>query len=288
MLECNAAEGACDSASQRVIVTGIGQVCKQGFLERVRPFKGVMQGGVHRHDRIGCLAALVATVDAEGAWPLEDSGAPLLRTAGLLRCASSRRPAAIVSPLTGGHPSRNAVRPALPAGITTAARSRARGSRAFTPSRVRERGPLDELAVVPFTPLRFADLGLVEYRGNKDNNLILTDPAPLGFVNLKVLLDPSDPDPERRYKISTHVYFHHNTRLGTLAPFASADGLRWKLLTDAKPRKAELKEEASYQTAAEFQALASMCATTTCVLEKKNRTRIFYNTTGTNIFHISQ
>ena len=47
------------------------------------------------------------------------------------------------------------VRPAIPAGITTAALSRARGSRAFTPSRVRERGPPDELTGVPFTPLRF-------------------------------------------------------------------------------------------------------------------------------------
>ncbi len=45
--------------------------------------------------------------------------------------------------------------PAVPAGMTTAARSRARGSRAWFPSRVRERGPLDELTGVPFTPLRF-------------------------------------------------------------------------------------------------------------------------------------
>ena len=86
------------------------------------------------------------------------------------------------------------------------------------------------------------NLGLTAYRGNRNNNLILTDPAPLGFVNLKVLADPDDPNPERRYKISTHVYFHHHTRLGTLAPFVSADRLRWKLLTDAKPQKAELKE----------------------------------------------
>jgi hypothetical protein len=86
-------------------------------------------------------------------------------------------------------------------------------------------------------------LGLVEYRGNKNNNLIQTDPAPLGFVNLKVLADPDDPNPERRYKISTHVYFRHNTRLGTLAPFASADGLRWKMLTDAEPQNAELQKQ---------------------------------------------
>ena len=86
-------------------------------------------------------------------------------------------------------------------------------------------------------------LGLVDYKGSKDNNLILTDPSPLGFVNLKVLADADDPDPRRRYKISTHVYFRHNTRLGTLAPFASADGLHWKLLTDATPRSAELRKE---------------------------------------------
>ncbi|MFA5189614.1 MAG: hypothetical protein WC740_02750 [Verrucomicrobiia bacterium] len=87
------------------------------------------------------------------------------------------------------------------------------------------------------------NLGLVEYRGNKNNNLILTDPAPLGFVNLKVLADPDDPNPERRYKISTHVYFRHHTRLGSLAPFASVDGLRWKLLTTATPKEAELRKE---------------------------------------------
>ncbi|HSH95880.1 MAG TPA: hypothetical protein VK968_17170 [Roseimicrobium sp.] len=86
-------------------------------------------------------------------------------------------------------------------------------------------------------------LGLVEFRGNKNNNLILTDPAPLGFVNVKVLSDPDDPDPTRRYKIATHVYFRHNTRLGTLAPFVSADGLNWKLLKDVQTVKGELKKE---------------------------------------------
>lgn len=87
------------------------------------------------------------------------------------------------------------------------------------------------------------DLGLVEYRGNKNNNLILTEPSPLGIINLKVLADPEDPDPGHRYKISTHVYFRHKTRLGTLAPFASADGLRWRMLTRATPMNAELSKE---------------------------------------------
>ncbi len=87
------------------------------------------------------------------------------------------------------------------------------------------------------------NLGLVEFHGNKNNNLILTDPAPLGFVNVKVLAEPGDPDPERRYKISSHVYFRHNTRLGTLAPFVSADGLHWKMVKDAKTKNAELLEK---------------------------------------------
>lgn len=86
------------------------------------------------------------------------------------------------------------------------------------------------------------NLGLVEYRGSKDNNLILTDPAPLGFVNLKVLADPDDA--ERPYKISTHVYFRDKRRLGTLAPFTSTDGLRWKMLAPAKTKNAELTKDA--------------------------------------------
>jgi hypothetical protein len=86
------------------------------------------------------------------------------------------------------------------------------------------------------------NLGLVEFKGNKNNNLILTDPAPLGFVNIKVLADPDDPDPERRYKVTGHVYFRHNTRLGSLAPFTSADGLSWKLVKEVKTKNAELLE----------------------------------------------
>lgn len=84
------------------------------------------------------------------------------------------------------------------------------------------------------------NLGLVEYAGNKNNNLILTQPAPLGFVNVKVLADPEDPDPARRYKISTHVYFRGARRLGTLAPFVSADGLTWKMEKETRTVKAEL------------------------------------------------
>jgi hypothetical protein len=89
-------------------------------------------------------------------------------------------------------------------------------------------------------------LGLVEYRGNRNNNLILTDPSPLGILNLKVLAEPDDPNPEQRYKITTHVWFSKGdkgNRFGTLAPFFSADGLRWKMVRTAKPAAAELTQE---------------------------------------------
>ena len=50
------------------------------------------------------------------------------------------------------------VRLAVPAGMTTSARSRARGSRALFPSRVRERGPLDELTRCSRAARHFAAL----------------------------------------------------------------------------------------------------------------------------------
>ena len=56
------------------------------------------------------------------------------------------------------------------------------------------------------------NLGLVEFAGNKNNNLILTDPAPLGFVNLKVLADPDDPDPQRPLQDHDARLFPQRTR----------------------------------------------------------------------------
>jgi hypothetical protein len=84
-------------------------------------------------------------------------------------------------------------------------------------------------------------LGLVEFKGNKENNLVDVGGA-WGFVNLKVIKDESDADPTRCYKMMTHVYFRHHSRLGTLLPFVSADGLRWRAVKDVQPVKGELKK----------------------------------------------
>jgi hypothetical protein len=97
------------------------------------------------------------------------------------------------------------------------------------------------------------NLGLVEFRGSRLNNLIRTDPAGLGMINLKVLRDDDDANPQQRYKISSHVYFRHQSRLGSLAPFVSPDGLRWKLLSDAQPHHAELKKADLFLPAIHFE-----------------------------------
>jgi hypothetical protein len=83
------------------------------------------------------------------------------------------------------------------------------------------------------------ELGLVNFQGSSKNNLLDVSGA-WGFVNLKVIKDDSDPDASRRYKMATHIYFRHNTRLGTLLPFVSPDGLRWKPVKNVRPIKGEL------------------------------------------------
>jgi len=89
------------------------------------------------------------------------------------------------------------------------------------------------------------DLGLVESGGSKDNNLVKLDPH-IGVLNLKVLYEPDDPNPDRRYKMGAHVWFPKNDRrLGTLVPYVSADGLNWKLLSTGAPVNAELPESAT-------------------------------------------
>ena len=86
------------------------------------------------------------------------------------------------------------------------------------------------------------ELGLVEFRGSKKNNLVDVGGA-WGFVNLKVIKDEAEPDASRRYKMVTHVYFRHHTRLGTLLPFVSADGLKWRPVKEVKPVKGELRKQ---------------------------------------------
>ena len=89
------------------------------------------------------------------------------------------------------------------------------------------------------------NLGLVEYKGDRDNNLVLMEPAPLGTINLKVLVEPEDPDPNRRYKMIAHTCVVEGKKKGqsTLCPLFSADGVRWRLGVDAVPVNGLLPKE---------------------------------------------
>ena len=83
------------------------------------------------------------------------------------------------------------------------------------------------------------ELGLVDYRGRRDNNLVCVDPAPVSMINLKVLVEPEDPDPTRRYKMTAHTWWIDGDKKGrsTLCPLVSADGLCWRLAIGAVPQE---------------------------------------------------
>lgn len=83
-------------------------------------------------------------------------------------------------------------------------------------------------------------LNLVDYRGNKNNNLLDMGGQEWGFVNLKVIRDWDEPDPNRRYKMTTHVYYRHTRRLGTLLTWFSKDGFRWQPVKPVTPKQGEL------------------------------------------------
>ncbi len=76
------------------------------------------------------------------------------------------------------------------------------------------------------------NLGLVEFRGSKQNNLVSIEPAdhPFAVANdfVSVLKDEADPDPARRYKMVFIAYLpklKHSTSVTAVSP----DGLRWRL-----------------------------------------------------------
>lgn len=83
-------------------------------------------------------------------------------------------------------------------------------------------------------------LGLVEHNGNRDNNLLALDPPQLSVLNLKVLHEPGEPDPARRYKMTTHVFQTKGRTLGTLVPFFSPDGVHWKTARPVTPVGTEI------------------------------------------------
>jgi hypothetical protein len=81
---------------------------------------------------------------------------------------------------------------------------------------------------------RKPDLGLVDFRGSRHNNLVLM-PEGFGGYHALVLHEPEDPDPSRRYKMMALVvepFGSYSFKAGTrraFVPLYSPDGLRWRL-----------------------------------------------------------
>jgi len=76
-------------------------------------------------------------------------------------------------------------------------------------------------------------LGLVEYHGNRDNNLVLVDPPGLVMIAaLSVLYEPEEPDPSKRFKMMAATLAEKAG--STSVPLYSGDGLRWRLAIDAQ------------------------------------------------------
>ena len=93
------------------------------------------------------------------------------------------------------------------------------------------------------------DLGLVEFNGNKKNNICLIEGPiqSMTLVNdfLSVLYEPNDSDPNRRYKVAYIAHMPYDDikggmsnigvkerRVATTICATSADGLSWKVVGD--------------------------------------------------------
>jgi hypothetical protein len=103
-------------------------------------------------------------------------------------------------------------------------------------------------------------LGLVEYKGSTENNLLKISPGPMGFINLKVLMEPDDPDPKKRYKMSAQTWWHSDKGFGrgTLVTLFSADGFSWNLVQDFEPIKGAMPVEAMCLPRHHFEAAGGL------------------------------
>lgn len=101
------------------------------------------------------------------------------------------------------------------------------------------------------------ELGLVEYRGSKQNNLVKILPDPLGIINLKVMRDDEDPDPSRRYKMTAQTWWvgpEGKGGRGTLAPLVSPDGLTWRLVAHAEVQEGRIPIDSLFLPAHHYEA----------------------------------
>ncbi|MBL8212300.1 MAG: hypothetical protein JNK87_16415 [Bryobacterales bacterium] len=77
------------------------------------------------------------------------------------------------------------------------------------------------------------ELGLVEFRGNKKNNLVRVEPEsePLSrpYDYVSVMRDDEDKDASRRYKM-VYIAYQDECKCSVAVTAAGPDGLRWKMM----------------------------------------------------------
>ena len=95
------------------------------------------------------------------------------------------------------------------------------------------------------------DLGLVEFRGSRHNNLI---EMPKGFKGYHVMVryEPDEPDPSRRFKMLPRLVSFGDFKDslspamvlgGGYVPLYSADGLRWRLADELVTKKGGMSHQ---------------------------------------------
>ena len=106
------------------------------------------------------------------------------------------------------------------------------------------------------------DLGLVEFNGNKRNNICLIEGEPFSLTRvndfLSILYEPHDPDPARRYKAAYIAHMPYDQihggmskvgrkeqRVASTICATSADGLSWKVVGDRPANAGAERFEAS-------------------------------------------
>ena len=89
-------------------------------------------------------------------------------------------------------------------------------------------------------------LGLVEYRGSRENNLVLIDPPDVTGLHLVLLHEPEDADAGRRFKVIHQIRWADAPLFGwtTSVPLFSEDGFRWKLETPGRPENYAISTDA--------------------------------------------
>ena len=95
------------------------------------------------------------------------------------------------------------------------------------------------------------DLQLVDFHGNRNNNIVRLAPHPPGVGNVMVLYEPDDPIPAKRFKMMLLVWAHADSGapkpvINNILPFYSSDGLTWRQAIPARiDQEGKIDEEAA-------------------------------------------